>query len=116
MGLILYALAAVALLILGAFIHHYLLVSKNPKEKAIVAKLDAVFEKAEAEVVKDAATLAEEAKAAFERAAKAVADAEKAAQAEMDAAGRKLEATRQTNAQAMATIQQAASAAGAPQG
>ena len=108
MDVIFYALAAVAALVLGAFVNHHLERSKNPQEVAAATKIGAVFDQVDAELAKGAPAIAEDVKTTIERALKAIADAEAKAQADVEAAIKRQEAVRAGNAQAVATIQQAA--------
>ena len=111
------ALAAVALLVavvLGAFINHHLERSKNPKANALAARADAIFDQVDAEIAKGAPAIAEDVKTAIERALMAIADAEAKAQADVEAAIKRQETVRAGNAQAVATIQQAAAPIVAP--
>ena len=114
MDLLFYALAAVAALVLGAFVNHHLERSKNPKANAVAARADAIFDQVDAEIAKGAPAIAEDVKTAIERALKAIADAEAKAQADVEAAIKRQEAVRAGNAQAVATIQQAAAPIVAP--
>jgi len=108
MDVIFYALVAFAALVLGAFVNHHLERSKNPKANAVAARADAIFDQVDAEIAKGAPAIAEDVKTAIERALKAIADAEAKAQADVEAAIKRQEAVRAGNAQAVATIQQAA--------
>lgn len=104
--------SAVALLTggvaLGAFVNHWLSKSQNPTARAIVAREDTIFGPLEAEVTKDAPAIAEDVKTAIDNAVKAMEAAEQQAAQDVAAAATRQQAILAGNAQARATIQQAA--------
>lgn len=115
MAIALYVVAALALLVLGAYGEHLLNRSKNPKVQKADARLDALFDGATAEaetiaeqIHTEAPRLADQVKKNVEAALTAIAAAEQKAQADVEAAIAKHEAVKTANAQALATIQQAA--------